>query len=130
LNVCVFIENIIEVGDLPAELRFVGIREDLDEIEPANLSLETNDILNLLLVVGTEEDGRMILIFHEKFHWRFNQNGSGYHVGLVIAVKVVKEVTCVILGHVDSLRGTQDRVLGHRILRFRLVLISLEADTM
>ena len=128
MNVCVFIEYIIEVGDLPAELRLVGVREDLQEIEPADLRLEADDVLDLLLIVRTEEDGRVVLVFHEKFHWRFNQHGGSHHVGLVIVVEVVEEVPLVILRHVDSLRRAQDRVLAHAVLRLWQVLPSLEVD--
>lgn len=68
LNVCVLVEYIIVVGDFPAELRFVGVGQDLEEIEPAHLSLEADDILDLFLVIGAEEHCRVVLILHEKLH--------------------------------------------------------------
>lgn len=57
MNVCVLVEYIIVVSDFPSELRFVGVRKDLEEIQPADLSLEADDVLDLFLVVGAEEHG-------------------------------------------------------------------------
>ena len=68
MNVCVFVEYIIVVSDFPSELRFVGVRKDLKEIQPADLSLEANNILDLFLVVGAEEDGRVVLVLDEELH--------------------------------------------------------------
>lgn len=116
LNVCVLVEYIIVVSYFPSELRFVGVGEDLKEIEPAHLGLKPHNILYLFLVVRTEEHGRVVLVLHEKLHLRLYQQGRCHHIGAVVRVQVVQEVTLVILRHVHSLRGSQDGALRDVVL--------------
>lgn len=128
MNVCVLVEYIIVVGDFPAELRFVGVGQDLEEIEPAHLSLEADDILDLFLVIGAEEHCRVVLILHEKLHRWLDQDGGRHHVGLVVRVQVVKEVALIILWDKDGLRGSQNSRFSDIVLRLWEVWASLEWD--
>lgn len=116
MNVCVFIEYIVEVGDLPAELWFVSVGEYLEEVEPADLGLEADDVLDLFFVVGAEEHGRVVLVLHEELHGRLDQHCRSDHVGPMIVIQVVQEVTLVVLRHVNRLRGPEERVPRYRVL--------------
>lgn len=129
MNVCVFIEYIVEVGNLPAELWFVSVGEYLEEVEPADLGLEADDVLDLFFVVGAEEHGRVVLVLHEELHGRLDQHGRSDHVGPMIVIQVVQEVTLVVLRHVNRLRGPEERVPRHRVLRLAQILTSLKIDS-
>jgi hypothetical protein len=53
----VLIQHIIEIGDLPAELRLVCGGKYLEYIEPSHLGLHADNVLDELLVSGPKKDG-------------------------------------------------------------------------
>ena len=71
----------------------------------------------------------MVLVLHMQLHGRFNQNGGGNHIGLVVAIQVVQEVSRIVLWCVKGLRGTEELGFAHSVLGGRLVLRALEGET-
>lgn len=69
----VLVENVIEVGDFPLANWVLVVRwEEVEEIEPSEVSLESHNVLDALIIFRSEEYRAMVLVKDIKFHWALN----------------------------------------------------------
>ena len=64
----VLVHEVVEVSDLPIAGGLVEGWQDIEELSPANVGLKADNVLNVLLVVVTKENLRIVLVLHEELH--------------------------------------------------------------
>jgi len=125
----VLIHEVVPISDLPLEAGLVVHGQHFQEVEPLHVGLKSDNVLHVLLIVGTKQNLAVVLVLHVHLHRGLNDASHSDAVRLVVLAQTVDHVAVVVGGGEVLGGGAEHTRLRHSPVAARAVSVTLNLET-